>query len=111
MLDNGIYPTPDELYLIFKNFDTTRSGRVNYTDFEKELLPRENKLLRKNVLGRPAYEVKKVLEPELELQLGRYFQCKIDGFMALAECRTRIKILSHDALREAFKCVDVRGTG
>ena len=77
MLENQVYPTESELYLIFKDFDRKKVGLVTLDEFEAELLPRENRKLKKDVLGRHAYPVELRLSLDLEFLLAKYFQDKI----------------------------------
>lgn len=35
----GIYPTKDELYLLFKRYDTDSDGLLRYSEFSKIILP------------------------------------------------------------------------
>ena len=50
MLENGVYPTEDELYLVFRDFDKAKQGVITLDRLEEELLPRENAQLRKETL-------------------------------------------------------------
>jgi Ca2+-binding EF-hand superfamily protein len=42
MLENQIYPTEIELYLIFRDFDKERAGVITLQQLAIELLPKEN---------------------------------------------------------------------
>lgn len=87
MLENSIYPTEDELYLLFKDFDKTFQGVITIDKFEEEMLPRENAQLRKDIVQRKFYAPNIRLEEDLEFQMGKYFQAKLDCFMALNNIR------------------------
>ena len=86
MLENGIVTNEEEIYLVFRDFDRKRVGRVDLEDFKTEILPRENTRLKKEVLGRKEYDVVARLDIELEFQLGKYFKSKLEGIKA----RTKI---------------------
>lgn len=62
------------MYLIFKDFDKKKIGLVTLDEFEKELLPKENRKLKKDVLARFAYPVELRLSLDLEYLLAKYFQ-------------------------------------
>jgi Ca2+-binding EF-hand superfamily protein len=55
MLENKIYPTETELYLIFRDFDKDRVGVVTLQRLIQELLPKENAKLNKKALDRKYY--------------------------------------------------------
>ena len=62
------------MYLIFKDFDKKKIGLVTLDEFEEELLPKENRKLKKDVLARFAYPVELRLSLDLEYLLAKYFQ-------------------------------------
>lgn len=56
MLENRIYPSENELYLIFRDFDKDRVGVVTLQRLTQELLPKENLKINKKALERKYYE-------------------------------------------------------
>lgn len=90
MLENGVYPTDDELYLIFRDFDKGRTGHVTIDDFEEEIVPKENAQLRKDILSRKFYPPDVRLEEDLEEQIARYFKAKMDSFLAFNKIRVQL---------------------
>lgn len=55
MLENQIYPSEIELYLIFRDFDKERAGVVTLLQLGVELLPKENQKLHKKANSRRYY--------------------------------------------------------
>lgn len=49
MLENDVVTTEEEGYLIFRDFDSKRLGRVGLEEFRIEMLPRSNTKLKKEV--------------------------------------------------------------
>lgn len=101
-MENGIYPTEDELYLVFRDFDKGLQGVVTIDLFEEEMLPRENAQLRKEIVHRKFYAPNIRLEEDLEFQIGKYFQAKLDGFLALNAIRIELFKDPHFTTSKAF---------
>jgi Ca2+-binding EF-hand superfamily protein len=90
MLENKIYPTEDELYMVFRDFDKTKQGVITIDRFEEEMLPKENAQLLKDVLNRKFYPPSLRLEEDLEFQIAKYFQAKLDSYMTLNNIRIQL---------------------
>lgn len=65
MLENQVIATEEEIYLVFRDFDSKREGKVDLEDFTREILPRENTRLKKEVLTRKSYNPGTRLDGEL----------------------------------------------
>lgn len=111
MLENGVFPTEDELYLVFKDFDKAKQGVVTLDRFEEELLPKENAQLRKEVLHRKFYPPSVRLEEDLEFQLGKYFQGKLDCYIKLNDTRIELVRDGSWSTSKAFLVVDKKNAG
>lgn len=72
---------------MFRDFDKRKEGLVVLARFEEEFLPRENAQLRKSVLQRKYYSASVRLEEDLEFQMGKYFQAKLDSYIKLNATR------------------------
>jgi hypothetical protein len=55
MLENKIYASEQQLYVIFREFDQERIGTVTLERVKSELLPKENAKLVKEALQRKYY--------------------------------------------------------
>jgi len=111
MLENGVYPTEDELYLVFRDFDKGKQGVVTLDRFEEELLSKENAQLKKEVLHRKYYPPSVRLEEDLEFQLGKYFQAKLDCYLKLNTTRIELFKDSSWSTSKAFLLLDHSNTG
>lgn len=79
---------------------------VTLDEFEEEILPRENRKLRKDALARHAYPVELKLSIDLEFLLAKYFQDKIKVTKELNEIRDKVKIMKSSGPDECFLALD-----
>jgi hypothetical protein len=106
MLENRIYPSENELYLIFRDFDKDRVGVVTLQRLTQELLPKENPKLNKKALERKYYEGGLRLSIDLEYIIARYFEHKIKEIQELSKIRLDMNQRQVYILDEAFTKLD-----
>ena len=111
MLENKIYPTEIELYLIFREFDKERAGVVTLQQLSMELLPKENAGLYKKATSRRYYPTRSRLEIDLEYIISKYFEHKIKEIKELSMLRVDMFKKQAHTVEEAFSFLDCERKG
>lgn len=111
MLDNGIYPTEAELYLIFRGFDQERVGVITISRFEEEILPKEDPSAKQQALGKKYYPSRSRLEIDLEFLIAKYFEHKIEESIQFSHLRALMIEQNVFSVADAFSLLDPKNKG
>lgn len=101
--ENDVAVLQNDVYSLFKEYDTNRDDRLSYTEFLNIVLPKTSSVLRQICTQRQSYFVAKdeVLPYEVEWALARVFEKEIDLI-------TRAELLKKDlANRYDFDALDL----
>ena len=97
--------------MIFRDFDKARLGVVTLDKFEEEILPKENRKLKKDALERHPYVVEARLSLDLEYLIAKYMENKISNIKELNIFRDKLKVSKLFSVEEAFTLVDENRIG
>ncbi|CAD8076154.1 unnamed protein product [Paramecium sonneborni] len=104
MLDNNCSLTSLEASYLLQYLDFNRDGRVTYTDFAKQILPKTDLILKETAAARDSYFVlaNKTLPNEVEWGLYKILHQELSNFKHLKV----IKELCKESAQQTFQMID-----
>lgn len=106
----GIYPTEEELYLLFSDYDRDEDGRLRYSDLCEMLAPKEHDYL-SLIQNRSRSNHKDVFSRETNIQLSKTLRTLISNENFAEKLRHEISKRPEFNATEAFSSLDYNGNG
>ncbi|CAG9312033.1 unnamed protein product [Blepharisma stoltei] len=75
----GVYPTEEEIYLLFRHFDNDEDGRLRYSDICEMLAPKEHEYLTIIQARIPRNNKGEIFTSDTMIQLGKTLRCLVNN--------------------------------
>lgn len=107
----NMYPTKDELYMVFKKFDTMMNGIIKFDDFSDAMTPKASEFAKLMSMREPMvlYDDEDAMDAftaETNYMFGKLLRHMYNGEMKMEEMRLSLAKRPFFNLHDAFKTLD-----